>query len=111
MESTRGADNKGDTMNCTKCKSKIEKGQKYHRTKKGAHHADCPEASPCETNIIGRACEKCGNNNLYIRYKNKGDYLDLTLDGYDKGKAKEECLAINCKTCQYFWTEKIGHVR
>lgn len=29
-------------MNCTKCAEKIEKGQKYRRTKKGAHHDACP---------------------------------------------------------------------
>jgi len=30
-------------MNCTKCGQKITTGlQKYHRTKKGAHHRECP---------------------------------------------------------------------
>ncbi len=45
-------------MNCTKCKSKIEKGQKYHRTKNGAYHADCPKASPCKPHIRRRELEE-----------------------------------------------------
>lgn len=45
-------------MNCTKCKSKIVKGQKYHRTKKGAHHANCFKASPCKPSIMRRELEE-----------------------------------------------------
>ena len=29
-------------MECTKCRERIEKGQKYHRTANGPHHAECP---------------------------------------------------------------------
>lgn len=28
-------------MTCTHCKKPIARGQKYHRTKRGPHHADC----------------------------------------------------------------------
>lgn len=32
-------------MTCTKCQQPISKGEKYHRTKVGPHHRDCPSQS------------------------------------------------------------------
>jgi hypothetical protein len=28
-------------MNCTRCQKRIEKGQPYHRTKRGSYHSEC----------------------------------------------------------------------
>lgn len=44
-------------MKCTKCKERIERGQKYHRTKRGSHHVDCTAWAPP---FVAWRCEKCG---------------------------------------------------
>lgn len=51
-------------MTCTKCQKPIEKGQPYHRSKKGPHHRDCMSlAAP-----VGSAAG-CNAQNIQYQYQ------------------------------------------
>ena len=75
--------------------------------------------------MVDRKCSKCGNNDLYIKYRNKNELItsswprgkgtpDLEFlyyseyDFYYKVVAAKEHLEIVCRTCQYKWREKIN---
>lgn len=44
-------------MTCTKCNKPIERGQPYHKTRRGPHHRACTAfaAPPCSVEIVGRS--------------------------------------------------------
>lgn len=53
-------------------------------------------------------CRKCGSDNIYTRWKKKGDRLwdGVCVLDYDlyHAEAANECLAHVCRGCGFRWT-------
>ncbi len=75
-----------------------------------------------EANRIIARCPKCGNNDVYARYREQGRKLwgkeaiacrqftsefkeSITTD-INRGILDVDCIFLHCQTCQYDWSEK-----
>ncbi len=83
---------------------------------------DTLEDPDIEANRIIARCPKCGNNDVYARYREQGrklwgkeaiacrqftsNFTEATSSDMNRGVLDVDCIFLHCQTCQYNWSEK-----
>ena len=61
-------------MICTRCNSSIQKGERYHRTKLGPHHWECPPMTVKNEIKLERLLDSTFILGTHIAFRNLGNY-------------------------------------